>query len=109
MRLLAVTGLPRIFLASLELNKILGVFDDVNRPCGPIRIRREYNPLDEHNVVSECMVPTSETTIGVPYVCARTVSSLALKLITYNPPAQPDVVMLEQNHRKRILKVRLEA
>ena len=33
--------------------------------------------LDGHNVVSECMVPTSETTIGIPYICARTVSSLA--------------------------------
>ena len=32
-----------------------------------------------------------------------------LKLITYNPPAQPDVVMLEQNRHKRILKVHLEA
>ena len=37
----------------------------------------EYDPLDGHNVVSEYMVPTSETTVGTPYVCARTVSSLA--------------------------------
>jgi hypothetical protein len=41
-------------------------------------MKREYDPLDGHKVVSEyCMVPTTETTIGIPYVCAHIVSSLA--------------------------------
>jgi hypothetical protein len=40
-------------------------------------MRREYDPLDGHKVVSEYMVPTNETTIGIPYVCAHIVSSLA--------------------------------
>lgn len=51
---------------SLELHKILGTFDDVNRAGGPIRMRREYDPLDGHKVVSEFMVPITRRPLVSP-------------------------------------------
>ena len=108
----AITGLPCIFIASLAR---------VARDPGGVRRRQpriRANPNKER-VQSAGRTQRRESMHGPherndhwypPRMCTHTVSSHAyIKLITYNPPAQPDVVMLEQNHHERILKVRLEA
>ncbi|KIM74259.1 hypothetical protein PILCRDRAFT_828424 [Piloderma croceum F 1598] len=41
---------------SLELHKILGTFDDLNRAGGPIRMKRDYDPLDGHKVANAVML-----------------------------------------------------
>ena len=53
-----LASIASIYDTRLE-HKILGTFDDVDRACGPIRMRREYDPLDG---TQRRRVPTDETT-----------------------------------------------